>query len=83
MCTYITYLGSLLKKIDEAREREIRKRIAMVKDVFAKRKLLLTRGSDRTKKIIMKISGVECAIVWCENTDLYILNILDVHVFGM
>ena len=22
----------------------------------------------------MKISGVECASVWCENTDLYILN---------
>ena len=68
--------------MDEAREREIRTRIAMVKDAFAKRKSLLTRGSDRTKKQ-MKISGVECAIVWCENTDLYILNILDVHVFGM
>ena len=27
---------------------------------------------------IMKISGVECASVWCENTDLYILNRLDV-----
>ena len=26
----------------------------------------------------MKISGVEYAIVWCENTDLYILNRLDV-----
>ena len=26
----------------------------------------------------MKISDVECASVWCENTDLYILNRLDV-----
>ena len=26
----------------------------------------------------MKISGAECASVWCENTDLYILNRLDV-----
>ena len=49
----------------------------MVKDAFSKRKLLLTRGSDRTTKIIMKISGVECAIVWCENTDLYMVNRLD------
>ena len=51
----------------------------MVKGAFARRKLLMIRGSDRTKKIIMKISGVECAVVWCENTDLYILNRLDVR----
>ena len=75
--------GMLTKKRWMKREREIRTRIAMVKDPFAKRKLLLTGGSDRTKKRIMKIPGVEYAIVWCENTDLYILNILDVHVFGM
>ena len=34
----------------------------MVKDAFAKRKLLLTGDSDRTKKRIMKIFGVECAV---------------------
>ena len=49
----------------------------MVKHAFSKRKVLLTRRSDRTTKRIMKIFGVECAIVWCENTDLCLLNRLD------
>ena len=31
----------------------------------------------------MKISGVECAIVWCENTDLYILNILNICIWNV
>ena len=74
------YLRSLLKKREKP-EREIRTRISMVKDAFAERKLLLTRGSDRTKTIIMRISGVEYAIAGCEKKDLYILNRL--YVFGM
>ena len=86
---YIFYLnlhlyhvfGKLTKKIWMKQEGAIGTRIGMVKNAFAKRQLLLTRGSDRTKKIIMKISGVECASAWCENTGLYILNRLD--VFGM
>ena len=59
----------------------VRTMIAIVKYAFAKRKLLLTRGSDRSKKIIMKISGVECAIVWWENTELYIF--IRLYLFGM
>ena len=69
-------MGSLLKKMDEAREKYLQ---GLQWSRYSKRKLLLTSGSDRTKKRIMKISGVECAIAWCENTDLYILNRLDVQ----
>ena len=64
--------GKLTKKRWMKQEGAIRTRIAMVKNAFDKRQLLLTRGSDRTKKIIMKISVGECASTWCENTGLVI-----------